>query len=406
MVDVVNRTHALAEINKITDGSIYIVKNDVLGNKLLGARLYHFLQLLLVGSAFENFFKNAEAYLFVYAVFCGVKIHIGSHIHHAVSYYLHFPLFNAVSGLACGSGIGLLVLYREPCLAYARLFDLTRLFIGDELSLVGDYFSGKRISNGSGQIVSGYTRTDTQLLIIFVTSETCKIVTLCVEEKTVEVILSAFHRRWFARAELFINFKESFLTVLCGILLEDSLVEPFVRTEKLLYLNVRSAAEGTDKGGKRDLPVFVYADICNVVGIHFVFKPRAPVGDNGSLEEILACLILFKSVVNAGGTNELRNDNALRAVDNESSAVGHKREIAHEYFVFLNDACFLVPERSLYSQWSGVGNVPLLALRNGIFRCVVDRVIHKVQHQIAVIVGNSRNIAENLFKSFIQKPLV
>ena len=116
---------------------------------------------------------------------------------------------------------------------------------------------------------------------------------------------SAFYRRRFARTELLVNFKESFFRILCSVLLEDSLFKAFVLAEALFDLGIGTAAERSYKCSKGDLSVLIDSYIDNVVGIHFVFQPSTSVRDNGGLEKILTCFILFNSIVNTRGTNEL-----------------------------------------------------------------------------------------------------
>ena len=50
------------------------------------------------------------------------------------------------------------------------------------------------------------------------------------------------------------------------------------------------------------------------------------------------------TVVHAGRTDKLRNNNALRTVDYEGTAVCHEREIAHIDFAFFNFARFFVEQ--------------------------------------------------------------
>ena len=140
----------------------------------------------------------------------------------------------------------------------------------------------------------------------------------------------AVHCRRLAGAKLLVYFKQRFLSVGGLILLKNSLVYSFVGTEYLFYLLVSTEAESSYKRSQRYLPVLVYSYINNVIGVHFILQPCSAVRDNSRFKQILTGLILIEGIINAGRTNKLRYDNTLRSVYNESTAVCHHREIAHE----------------------------------------------------------------------------
>ena len=60
MVNIVNSSHALAEVQEVADSSENIVKDNVLGNKLISTLLDIFLDLVSVSGGFKDFSENLE----------------------------------------------------------------------------------------------------------------------------------------------------------------------------------------------------------------------------------------------------------------------------------------------------------------------------------------------------------
>ena len=114
------------------------------------------------------------------------------------------------------------------------------------------------------------------------------------------MILRGFHRGRLAGAELLVYFEKSFLGIFGGILFVYGLAYALVLAEHIDYIVIGALSESADKGCGRDLAVFVYADIEHVVAVHFVFQPRASVGYNGGLKQLLAGFVVIEAVVNAG----------------------------------------------------------------------------------------------------------
>ena len=76
--------------------------------------------------------------------------------------------------------------------------------------------------------------------------------------------------------------------------------------------------------------------------------------------------------------------------------MGHDREIAHEDFLFDYFSGVFVVEPDGNPQGGGVVHIPLLALLFGELGFLVQTVIHQLNAQITRIVGDGRNIVQNL----------
>ena len=297
MVDIIDCADALAEIEEIAYRSIDIIEYDMLGDKLVYPLGNHLLELILVGSRLDYLAQHLEGHLLVYAELCGVDIAVAGDIHHAVADDLDLLGLDLVMHLSRRSDIHFLVLDREPYLINARLFDLAGLVVGYELAGIGKYLACHGVCDGACAVVTRYSRGDTELLVVFIASERCKIVSLGIEEQHIELCKSAVHRRRLTGAELLVYLYKSFLGVLGGILLDDRLIETFILAEHIGYILIRAYSESADECRKGYFSVLVYPDVDNVIGIHFIFKPCAAVGDDSSLYKIFSRLVLFAGIV-------------------------------------------------------------------------------------------------------------
>ena len=109
------------------------------------------------------------------------------------------------------------------------------------------------------------SRRYAELFIVFITAESCEVVSLCIKEERVEVVLCGFYRRGLAGAELSVNLEQSFFCILGRVLFSDCLDDTGVFAEKVDKVVIRADTERTDKGGCGDFSVFIYTDIENVV---------------------------------------------------------------------------------------------------------------------------------------------
>ena len=96
--------------------------------------------------------------------------------------------------------------------------------------------------------------------------------------------------------------------------------------------------------------------------VDFKFKPRAAVRNDAASPNALVVVEDY-----AGRTVDLRNYDALGAVDDERSAVCHKRNVAHIYVFLENGAGFLKVKVDARLQRNRVSEAFLLALQLGKF---------------------------------------
>ena len=93
-------------------------------------------------------------------------------------------------------------------------------------------------------------------------------------------------------------------------------------------------------------------------------EPGAARGDELRVVGLDAVVHLLGEV-DARGADELRDDDALGAVDDEGAALGHEREVAHEDELLLDLARLLVDEAHVDEEGRLIGDVLGAALGNG-----------------------------------------
>ena len=76
-------------------------------------------------------------------------------------------------------------------------------------------------------------------------------------------------------------------------------------------------------------------------------------------ERTFAVCVYFALVVDAGAADDLADDNALGAINNECAAVGHHRDVADVDFLFLDFTDFSVDKTHLNAQLLGDSWNPL-----------------------------------------------
>ena len=133
---------------------------------------------------------------------------------------------------------------------------------------------------------------------------------------------------------------------------------------------------------------------------------HAAVGNDRRLVHLLARLIRLGDVVDAGRTDELGDDDALRTVDDERTVLGHEREIAHEHFLVEHLVLDLVDKADLYAERKGVSRVAVAALLFVILRLFPEFMFEKVEFEVVGKVGNRGKIFEDIRNPLADKGIV
>ena len=112
-----------------------------------------------------------------------------------------------------------------------------------------------------------------------------------------------------------------------------------VEHEELAEDRLVGEADRLQQRRHRHLAPAVDAEEQEVLRIEFEVEPRAAVGDHAGREEELAGAVRLAAVVleeHARRPVQLRDDDALGAVDDERAVVGHERDLAHVDLLLLH----------------------------------------------------------------------
>ena len=372
MVDVVGGADAVAQTADIVDGSKDIILDDMLWNQVVHSFLDGLTQVLVGGAAVENLAENRETNLFIYADFFQLVLSIAGNIvqniDHAVGDYLN----NLVAALQ-ENGIN------------ACALDFLSFCTGKDFVRLCHHFAGAAVDDWLCHDVSVNTAGNSQLLIIFIASHTGEVISSCIEEQRIDMGLCAVYCWRFARTQLSVDLQQSLLGIV-GAVLFDGRNDTDIVAKEIQNLCIAGKAQSTDKGGNRQLSVFINTDIEDIVGVGLIFQPCAAVWNYGRSEKLFTSLVAGYAVVHTRRTHQLRNDNTFCAVDDKCTAWCHNREITHEDILLFDLAGFLVQEAGAHAQRSGKGCVALLTLFDTVFRFFVKTVVDKVKYQIALIV--------------------
>jgi hypothetical protein len=199
------------------------------------------------------------------------------------------------------------------------------------------------------------------------------------------------------------------VTLLRFLLIEDALVEherhliagdPRLdgRVELAKDLLVRGQTEGAQEDGAEELALAVDADVEDVLLVVLELHPGAAVRDDLGQEGVGR----FLGEEDARRAVELRDDDALGAVDDERAVLGHQRDVAEEDFLFLGVAHVLdagvgvlvVDEEAEGDfQRNAVGHPALLALFHRVLHLQVDGVAADVADLDAILVDHAALLA-------------
>ena len=111
-------------------------------------------------------------------------------------------------------------------------------------------------------------------------------------------------------------------------------------------------------------------------------------------------------VIDAGGADDLGDDDALGTVDDEGAGLGHQGEVAHEDLLLLDLLGLLVAQAHPHLQGRGIGGVPGLALLHRVLGLFIHGEVDEGELQISSVVTNGGHIPEHFLETSVQKPLV
>ena len=165
--------------------------------------------------------------------------------------------------------------------------------------------------------------------------------------------------------------------------------------------------ERAQQGGDGDFALAVDLDGELVAVAGFEFEPGAAAGDQfGGAEGAAGGGVGVGAEVDAGRADQLGDDDALGAVDDEGAGLGHVGQVAEEQLLLFGFVGFLAEQADGDAQFAGVVEVALAALVRGLVGRDVAVVLEVELHAVAGEVGDRGHFAEEFAQALIEEPLV
>ncbi len=164
--------------------------------------------------------------------------------------------------------------------------------------------------------------------------------------------------------------------------------------------------QGLEQDGDVLLALAVEADADHVALVDLELQPGTTARDElGGVDVLVGRLVGGALEVDARRADQLGDDDALGAVDDEGAAVGHEREVAHEDRLALDLTGVVVGELRRDVERSGVGEVLLLALVDGVLGVVEDRVLEGERHRLAEVLDRG-DLLEDLLQTGLARDVL
>ena len=201
----------------------------------------------------------------------------------------------------------------------------------------------------------------TQLAVDLVAADPGQVVALGVEVEGVQQVAAGLGRGCVRGPDLAVEVGQGLVLGLDGLLLQG-VQHQRIALEGLADLRL-GHADGHEEDDGGLLALAVHAHTQHIALVDLELQPGAPAGDDLGPEDLLVGVAVLGTVeVDAGRADQLGDDDALRAADDEGAVGGLQREVAHEDGLRLDLAGVPVLELSVHVQGGGVGVVLLLAL--------------------------------------------
>ena len=164
--------------------------------------------------------------------------------------------------------------------------------------------------------------------------------------------------------------------------------------EHLEQLLVGDEAHRAQQDGDRQLALAVDPGEDLALLVDLELQPGAA-GRHQVGDEDLLLAVLRGHHVGARRADELGDDDALGAVDDEGAAIGHPREVAHEDGLLTDLAGLPVLERDLDVERARVGDVLLAALLDRVLR-FLEAELAEDDAEVAGVIGDRRDVVDGL----------
>ena len=169
---------------------------------------------------------------------------------------------------------------------------------------------------------------------------------------------------------------------------------------------MRLVADGAQQLGRLELALAVDLDVQLAAGGGLELEPGAAVRDDLGVEQVAAGgRVLDGGVVDARRADQLADDDALGAVDDERALLGHEREVAHVDALALDLARLLDEQLDPDVERLGEGQVARAALQLGVLGRLELVLLEAELHDPAGEVLDGADLVEQLAQPVLDEPV-
>ena len=397
MIDVVVIAESILQMHVVVDRGKDIVSCNMSRNQVMRIAPDRLQQILPVGIFPHQLLQDRIVDLLIDSIGPGVvDIHMRPDIDHEVGQDLH------IAGLCLNPNEG-----------NAGILDSIRQLLVNPSARRSQDLTGRLIHHIFRQNLLIDPLAQGQLLIKLVAANLGQIIASGIKEHPADQTLRRLDRQRLTGADFLVELQKAALVRTLGRLFRNGSVflkggqNLWLLTEHLDDLLVAAQSQSSNQNRDRNLAGAVNANIEDVVGIRLILQPGSAIGNDSRGKELLADFVMVNSVVDTGRADQLRYNDALRAVDDKGTRLRHQRKVPHEDLMFVDLVGLLIIEANLYLKRSRVCGVPGLAFRNGVFDLIGTQAeTHELQAQMAAEIRDGGDIIERLLHALIEKPLV
>ena len=165
---------------------------------------------------------------------------------------------------------------------------------------------------------------------------------------------------------------------------------PLHLEERAQHIFIRLDPQRAQKNRAEEFALAVDADVENVLCVVFEFHPRSAIW-NDFPEEVAAVVRGLEE--NTGRAMQLADDHALCAVNDERAVLRHQRDIAEEYFLFLDVADGLrAGIRIFVVNGETDGDLQRRGIRHAALLAFVHVVLQLQRDRVAALVAECRRV--------------
>src|SRR5205807_1752254 len=164
--------------------------------------------------------------------------------------------------------------------------------------------------------------------------------------------------------------------------------------EKLDDFLIGPVAEGAQKRRREKFPpafAAVEIDVKQIARVELHFDPRTAVRNDPEAVEHFPVEMDARFERDTRRAMQLRDNHALRAVNDERSLRRHERDLAHVNFLFLR--AFLLAELERHVEWRAIGLSLALRFERGQLR-LADLVMRKVECRLFIVALDREHFLE------------